>query len=759
MTQNSAEAHGPLPVAFYLPQYHRIPENDAWWGDGFTEWTNVDAARPLFAGHDQPHVPASSLGRYDLLDRDVRLRQGEVARAHGIHAFCYYHYWFRGKRLLEAPLERMLADGAPDLPFMLAWANEPWTRRWDGRDDEVLQPQRYGSADDWSAHFDTLLRFFRDPRYVRVNGCPVFLIYRAGHVDCLSEMLSCWRGLAQEAGFRDLHLVGMLTSFDEPPDTFAPLDAVCELFPSWPRRLGLDGVHLRGVRVSSARQAWRLGQSGPRVHPVQYRGAFASWDNTPRLGARGYAFVPLTPDELRERMVVQCRRTREDAALPAPFVFINAWNEWAEGCHLEPDEARGTGWLEAVRDALRESQGPAIVSVIAAQGAPRPQVVRLDDAGVEGAARVPREWEGAAACRVAPGHPALRPLAFDARVLVVGAVDAEIVDIARLRHARGLPTVIDEEAVLHRGDGAQPLASPLARFRRDLLTHLRAFATLLGDVGTTVARVASDGDAMTRIRSLHEGPATAASVLGLIDLADTHEPWLAPLRLAGRQLNDLREPVEAARVLRRLLLTCPDDGDALCELARCLFLASQEAEAQALLSDTLARSPWHVRGWQYLLRALAQTRIQRAHAHAGDAASIAADKAAFAIARRAVEHLPENYVIGLLAVECCAPADGGRLLARVMDSLASSLRPDEAFDAALVTGGCFSRLGAVWMCASPSALEALDTACRLFPASARLADIRGRTLLREGRHDEALDALARADELRRTHAVWKAGGG
>lgn len=752
------------PVAFYLPQFHRIPENDAWWGEGFTEWTNVDAARPLFAGHDQPHAPAPPLGRYDVLDRDVRLRQAELARAHGIHAFCYYHYWFHGKRLLETPLERMLADGAPDLPFMLAWANEPWTRRWDGRDDEVLQPQRYGDAADWAAHFDTLLRFFRDPRYVRVDGCPVFLIYRAGHVPCLAPMLACWRARALEAGLPGLHVVAMLTSFEEPPETFAPMDAVCELFPSWPRRLGLDGVHLRGVRVSGALQAWRVGLEGPRVHPVQYRGAFASWDNTPRLGARGYAFVPLTPNELRERLVVQFRRTREDAALPAPFVFINAWNEWAEGCHLEPDKRLATAWLEAVRDAIGEAEtdraeAPFIISATTPAQAPVSPVVRVDNPGADGAARIPREWEGSPTCRVFLGHPALRARALEARLLVAGAVDTEIVDIARQRRARGLPTVIDEEALLHPRDGRPPSAPPLLRLRRDLLTHLRRFATPLGDAGTTAAQAAEHDDATTRLRGLLDGPATATSVLGLIELADTREGWLAPLRLAARQLNDLREPVEAARVLRGLLAACPDDGDALCELGRSLYLASREAESQALLTETLARSPWHVRGWQYLLRALAQTRTQRAGTTADDATAVAADKAASAVARCAIESLPENYVIGLLAAQCCEPAEGGALLVRVMENLAASLCAEEAFEAALVTGECCARLGAAWMSASPLAMEALETACRLFPASARLADVLGRALLGEGRHDEALDALAKADALRRTHATWKAGGG
>src|SRR5262249_20495976 len=170
------------PLCFYLPQFHRIPENDRWWGEGFTEWTLVRQAKPLFAGHPQPNVPTDELGYYDLLNPRVRQRQGELAAEHGIHGFCYYHYWFRGKKLLETPLELMLSDGYPAVPFCLCWANEPWSRRWHGKDQDVLQPQEYGEPADWSIHFDYLNTYFRDDRYIKVDGNPLFLIYRIGHV-------------------------------------------------------------------------------------------------------------------------------------------------------------------------------------------------------------------------------------------------------------------------------------------------------------------------------------------------------------------------------------------------------------------------------------------------------------------------------------------------------------------------------------------------------------------------------------------------
>ena len=171
----------PKILAFVLPQFHTIPENDEWWGEGFTEWTNVRKAQPLFPGHLQPRVPAN--GRYyNLLDPATMDWQAQLAKTHGLDGFCYYHYWFNGKRLLDKPLDLLLERGKPDFPFCLAWANEPWTRAWAGGDREVLMPQEYGGESDWRRHFDCLLRFFRDPRYIRVDGKPMLLLYRTNSI-------------------------------------------------------------------------------------------------------------------------------------------------------------------------------------------------------------------------------------------------------------------------------------------------------------------------------------------------------------------------------------------------------------------------------------------------------------------------------------------------------------------------------------------------------------------------------------------------
>src|SRR4029077_7166935 len=191
-------------IAFYLPQYHPIPENDDWWGKGFTEWTNVTKARPWFRGHYQPHLPAD-LGFYDLRLPETREAQANLARQYGIHGFCYYHYWFNGRRLLERPFNEVLASGSPDFPFCLCWANENWTRAWDGLEREVLIQQHYDSNDDL-AHIRWLANAFRDPRYIRVHGKPLFLVYRVASLPDPMQTVSIWREEARRLGIGELFL-------------------------------------------------------------------------------------------------------------------------------------------------------------------------------------------------------------------------------------------------------------------------------------------------------------------------------------------------------------------------------------------------------------------------------------------------------------------------------------------------------------------------------------------------------------------------
>lgn len=362
----------PKILAFVLPQFHRIPENDKWWGEGFTEWTNVRKATPLFRNHLQPRIPAD--GRYyDLLDPVTQDWQAALARRYGLHGFCYYHYWFNGKQLLEKPIELLLRRGQPEFPFCLAWANEPWTRAWDGGDNEVLMPQSYGDESDWVRHFEYLLRAFRDPRYICVDGKPMFLIYRSASIDVCEPMLALWRRLAARAGLPGLHVVSMLTAF--PLDARLGLfDACVEFEPAYTfthRRPYWLRKRERWIRTFT-KASWRLfGRASrppnsydygslwraiaDRDLPARtYPGAFVDWDNSPRRGLeRSIIMRNFAPEAFAAGIRAQLRKAR---AAQAQFLFINAWNEWAEGAYMEPDEARNLFFLKTVRAALLEMQ-------------------------------------------------------------------------------------------------------------------------------------------------------------------------------------------------------------------------------------------------------------------------------------------------------------------------------------------------------------------------------------------------------------------
>lgn len=372
-TLNSMVTKKPKLVAFYLPQFHPIPENDTWWGKGFTDWTNVKAAKPLFHGHDQPKVPHPGLGYYDPRNVDVLEHQAELAKRYGIHGFCFYHYWFDGKLLLEKPVENFLAAAKPDLPFCLCWANEPWTRAWDGRERDVLMPQKYGGIEDWERHFNYLLPAFRDPRAIRVDGKPVFLIYRIGSITNVNEMIRTWRRLAEKAGLPGLHIVAMLTIFSDSGDfKGVDIDATCEFYPTFATKpKGTDfvwgafkmGLHLRVLKrytplfkkkvvQVSYDYIWKRIMAMPKLFPIQYRGAFVSWDNTPRKAQKGYVMKHCGPERYGHWLKRQLRRVAKDTH-QEPLVFVNAWNEWAEGAYLEPDVKHGFKYLEATQSALQ----------------------------------------------------------------------------------------------------------------------------------------------------------------------------------------------------------------------------------------------------------------------------------------------------------------------------------------------------------------------------------------------------------------------
>ncbi len=344
-------------IAFYLPQYHRVPENSEWWGPGFTEWTNVVRGRPNFVGHYQPHLPRE-LGFYDLSSIEVMREQVELARLYGISAFCFYHYWFSGRRVLERPVENFLRSDI-DFPYCLCWANENWTRTWDGDTRSVLMEQKYLDRDPY-AFITSLLPHFRDRRYLRVNGKPMLLVYRAKDIPDTRKVFDIWREIIAVEGFPGLHIVAVdFYDISRPDDVGA--DALVEFPPhkfngpqSVPDRLPtIINPEFKGGMVDYAKM---MAQSANRQSPdfTLYRGILPSWDNTARRQNTPTIVHGSHPDLFGAWLRYLRAYTREAfAQRPDPFIFVNAWNEWGEGCHLEPDQKWGLGYLDAVKLSSR----------------------------------------------------------------------------------------------------------------------------------------------------------------------------------------------------------------------------------------------------------------------------------------------------------------------------------------------------------------------------------------------------------------------
>ena len=383
-------------IAFYLPQFHPIPENDAWWGPGFTEWTNVAKARPLFGGHIQPQLPAD-LGFYDLRVPEVRARQAELAAACGVEGFCYWHYWFgNGKRILERPFHEVLRSGQPAFPFCLGWANQSWTGIWHGSPKSVLVEQTYPGPADEIAHFNWALPAFRDPRYIRVDGKPMFVVFDPYDMPSTDAFIRHWRTLAAQAGLPGLYFVAIsqrskAKSSMYHEDILAPFDAVTPLVP----QDFIEGVGKRS-RTDLVRR-WRERDFGWKLRRLRARfgrptrfsyrrvveaaledmpddprflpSVLPNWDNTPRSGARGVVFEGSTPalfeQYLRRALARVETRPRETA-----IIFLKAWNEWAEGNYVEPDARHGHGYLDAIRRVMVPT--PQMSDGDAATGATNP---------------------------------------------------------------------------------------------------------------------------------------------------------------------------------------------------------------------------------------------------------------------------------------------------------------------------------------------------------------------------------------------------
>ena len=356
-------------IAFYLPQFHPIPENDAWWGKGFTEWTNVAKAKPLFPGHYQPHIPGD-LGFYDLRVPETRAAQAEMARTYGIEGFCYWHYWFSGKRLLERPFNEVLKSGEPNFPFCLAWANQTWTGIWHGASDRILIEQTYPGIQDYQAHFYAVLSAFQDPRYTTCEGKPVFIVHRPAELPEPRRFTDLWRELAVKTGLKGIYFLGIAghrwspneNGFDASilDNPGVALQCLTE------RPLPLPGkVWRKASRLCASRYKPMLGLptviryrdvmqcACPPLNEkfTQYPCVIPNWDNTPRSGANGVVFHQSAPELfwIHFRQALEQSMHRE---LGKRFVFVKSWNEWAEGNYLEPDLRFGHQYLDVVREEV-----------------------------------------------------------------------------------------------------------------------------------------------------------------------------------------------------------------------------------------------------------------------------------------------------------------------------------------------------------------------------------------------------------------------
>lgn len=358
MTEESADLR---LVAFYLPQFHPFPENDKWWGKGFTEWTNVTRAKPLYVGHYQPHLP-SDLGFYDLRVPEVRREQAAMAKAYGIDAFCYHYYWFSGKRLMERPLDDMLADPEMDMPFCLCWANENWTRRWDGREHELLIRQDYHPEDPVES-LRSMLPYLRDRRYLTHKGRKIIVVYRPQNLPDSAQWVEAWRVEARALGLGELHLVCALTHANWSYKAMG-FDAGVEfpphnLEPEMNRHLHKVGFFdsFLGILPDMKDVAEYYLNRDRADEPNVHRGVYPSWDNTARRRENALITLNGTPENYEYWLHRAIEETRRETGGKDGLVFINAWNEWAEGCHLEPDHRYGRAFLEAT---LRAKHGSAL---------------------------------------------------------------------------------------------------------------------------------------------------------------------------------------------------------------------------------------------------------------------------------------------------------------------------------------------------------------------------------------------------------------
>ncbi len=369
----------------YFPQFHAVPENDEWWGKGFTDWNNVRTSYAQYEGHYQPRVPLGN-NYYDQSQIETIRWQVELAKKHGLYGFCHYHYWFDGKQILETPTNLWMENKDIDFPFCLSWANETWSRRWDGRDHHILVQQTHPPLkESWKRHFDYLIKAWSDPRAIKVDGKPVFVIYRPHRIEKIDEMLAYWRELALQAGLPGLYIMAQkqyefpnrdcIASFDgvfqfQPFESIyspgfdsksirhTPLFKLVRKLPERTQDL-LRGVRARFVKELTFHDYDTVWQQIIKVRKEDgldtYPGAFVDWDNAPRYKNRATIFRGANPGAFR-KWFGKLVETMPDRKLPENYIFLNAWNEWSEGTYLEPDERYGCQYLEAVKQVLEEGK-------------------------------------------------------------------------------------------------------------------------------------------------------------------------------------------------------------------------------------------------------------------------------------------------------------------------------------------------------------------------------------------------------------------
>jgi len=354
----SKPSHSPRLIAFYLPQYYPTPYNDEWWGKGFTEWTNAAKARPRFRGHYQPHLPAD-LGFYDLRLPEVREAQADLARDHGVYGFCYYHYWLTGRRLLERPLDEVLALGKPDFPFCICWANENWTRTWDSLNNHVLVAQHYSDEDDL-AHIRQMIPTLEDRRYIRVEGKPLLLLYRVELLPDPKRTAEIWRAETLKAGLGDLFLVTVesnaVRTLRDPGSI--GFDASVRFQPSAYKfhysKFERGLLRLRNLKhrdtIYPYRDLYRFWKAEPPTAYRRFDSVTPMWDNSARQKRHAFILRDSTPADYEFWLREVIKKAEPDCE-GKKWVFINAWNEWAEGCHLEPCQKWGRAYLEATKRA------------------------------------------------------------------------------------------------------------------------------------------------------------------------------------------------------------------------------------------------------------------------------------------------------------------------------------------------------------------------------------------------------------------------